>query len=193
MAQKLTDLQLIEEVLNGNTSSFALLIKQHQRYVFSLALRFVKNREVAEEIAQDSFVKAYKSLGSYKFEAKFSTWLYRIVYTTSMTYLRKNNLSTQSIYEEEVYSLIKNDNSPYRSDAYDNQSTYQILNNIINQLPIEDAQIITLFYKGEQSLEEIAQIIGTNSNYIKVKLHRARLKIKSKMQLLLKNEINELL
>ena len=78
-----TDLELIQAVLAGTQSAYAALVNRHKRFVFTMAMKFVRNREDAEEIAQDSFVKAYKALGTFQQQSKFSTWLYAITYTTA--------------------------------------------------------------------------------------------------------------
>lgn len=193
MEQKLTDLELIQKVLNGETDQYALLVKRHQRFVFTLALRFSKNREDAEEIAQDCFVKAYKALGTFKQTAKFSTWLYTITYTTAMTFLRKNRLKTTSIHDESTILQLENHTSSFNANGYERQDTHSFLNIAITQLLPDDAAIITLFYKGEQSLEEIGEALHMEPNTIKVKLHRARQRLKEKLQYLLKDEVKELL
>ena len=108
MQQKETDLALITAVLAGQTDQYAALVKRHQRFVFTLAMRFAKNREDAEEIAQDCFVKAYKALGTFKQTSKFTTWLYTITYTTAMTFLRKKRLDTSSINDDEHVMQIAN-------------------------------------------------------------------------------------
>jgi len=193
MKQELTDLELIQNVLTGNTGMYALLVKRHQRFVFTLALRFAKNREDAEEIAQDCFVKAYKALGSFKQTAKFSTWLYTITYTTAMTFLRKKRLDTSSISDEETFLQLENHTSAFNANVYEQQNSHAFLNLAINELLPDDAAIITLFYKGEQSLEEIGEALNMEPNTIKVKLHRARQRLKEKLQYLLKDEVKELL
>lgn len=193
MQQKLTDQDLIEAVLAGDTTVYAELVKRHQRFVFTLAIRFAKNREDAEEIAQDCFVKAYKALGTFKHTSKFSTWLYTITYTTAMSFLRKRQLDTQSIHDEESGIQIENHTSDFNADQVERKSTYGYLNMAISMLMPDDAAIITMFYKGEQSLEEIGQVLNMDPNTVKVKLHRARTRLKEKMQLLLKDEVNELL
>src|SRR6201985_177235 len=111
MQSKLSDIDLIEQTLAGNQSAYADLVKRHQRYVFTLALRFAKNREDAEEIAQDCFVKAYRALASFNGESKFSTWLYSIVYTTAMTHLRKKRVDTTSIDDEGTYIQFESQSS----------------------------------------------------------------------------------
>jgi len=100
MQNKTADTELIALVLNGNQSAYAELVKRHQRFVFTLALRFSKSREDAEEISQDCFINAYPFLHTFKQTSKFSTWLYSIVYTTAMTSLRKKRLDTQSVDDE---------------------------------------------------------------------------------------------
>ncbi|GAA3975102.1 RNA polymerase sigma factor [Pedobacter ginsengiterrae] len=193
MKQELTDLELIQNVLTGETSQYALLVKRHQRFVFTLALRFAKNREDAEEIAQDCFIKAYKALGTFKQTAKFSTWLYTITYTTAMTFLRKKRLDTSSISDEDTFLQLENHTSAFNANIYEQQNSHAFLNEAITHLMPDDAAIITMFYKGEQSLEEIGVALNMEPNTIKVKLHRARLRLKEKLQFLLKDEVKELL
>jgi len=193
MEQKLSDLVLIQNVLNGDSAQYALLVKRHQRFVFTLALRFAKNREDAEEIAQDCFIKAYKALGTFKQTAKFSTWLYTITYTTSMTFLRRKRLNTSSIHDEQTFLQIENHISAFSANRYEKQDTYRFLNEAIQQLSPDDAAVITLFYQGEQSLEEMGETLNMEPNTIKVKLHRARHRLKEKLQYLLQDEVKELL
>ncbi|TCD03025.1 RNA polymerase sigma factor [Pedobacter psychroterrae] len=193
MQQKLTDQDLISAVLAGNTKVYAELVKRHERFVFTLALRFVKKREDAEEVAQDCFVKAYRALGTFSHHSKFSTWLYTITYTTAMTFLRKKQLDTQSIDDEETGIQLENQLSSYDANEIERKSAYVYLNQAIALLLPNDAAIITMFYQGEQSLEEISQVLKTEPNTVKVKLHRARARLKEKMQLILKDEVKELL
>lgn len=193
MQSKLSDIELIQQSLSGNQSAYADLVKRHQRFVFTLALRFAKNREDAEEIAQDCFIKAYRSLSTFKCESKFSTWLYSIVYTTAMTTLRKKRVDTTSIDDEETYIQIENKPSGFDTNNIDNKSRSFFLNQAIEQLSADDATVITLFYQGEQSIEEIAKTLGIEANGVKVKLFRARQRLKDKLERNLKHEVNELI
>ena len=193
MQSKLSDIELIEQTLGGNQSAYADLVKRHQRFVFTLALRFAKGREDAEEIAQDCFIKAYRSLSSFQQQSKFSTWLYSIVYTTAMTFLRKKRVDTSSIDDDESYIQIENKPSGYDEYNVENKSRSYYINQAIEQLLPDDATIITMFYKGEQSLEEIAQAMGIEANTVKVKLFRARQRLKERLERNLKHEVNELI
>lgn len=191
--QQETDLALINAVLNGDTQVYSELVKRHQRFVFTLALRFTKNREDAEEVAQDCFVKAYRALGTFRQTSKFSTWLYSITYTSAMTSLRKKRLATLSLDDDEYNLQPINAASDFDADSIEKKSAYVYLNQAIASLLPDDAAIITLFYQGEQSLEEIGKTLLMEPNTVKVKLHRARLRLREKMQYLLKDEVNELI
>jgi len=193
MQSKLTDIELIQQVLAGNQSAYADLVKRHQRFVFSLAMRFSKSREDAEEIAQDCFIKAYRSLASFQQQSKFSTWLYSIVYTTAMTFLRKKRVDTTSIDNDEAFIQIESKPGSYDENNIENKSRSYYLNQAIDQLLPDDATIITMFYKGEQSLDEIAQVLGIEANTVKVKLFRARQRLKDKLERNLKHEVKELI
>jgi RNA polymerase sigma factor (sigma-70 family) len=193
MQSKLSDIELIEQTLSGNQSAYADLVKRHQRFVFTLAMRFVKGREDAEEVAQDCFIKAYRSLASFNRLSKFSTWLYSIVYTTAMTSLRKKRVATDSIDDEDTYIQVENQSSAFDVNNAENNSRSFYLNQAIDQLLPDDATIITLFYKGEQSLEEIGQAMGIEARTVKVKLFRARQRLKERLERNLKYEAKELI
>lgn len=192
MRENQTDSALIDEVLAGNTAAFSELVARYQRYVFSLALRFTKSREDAEEIAQDCFVKAYRSLATFQGASKFSTWLYGIVYHTSMTFLRKKRLDISSMDDENIFMQVEDHASDLKANQVEQKSRSEFLEKAIGLLLPDDAVIITLFYKGEQSLEEIAAATGYEANNVKVKLHRARQRLREKLELLLKDEVKDL-
>lgn len=188
-----SDTELISKVLDGDRQAYAQLIKRHQRFVFTLALRFSKSREDAEEISQDCFIKAYRALHTFKQTSKFSTLLYRIVYTTSMTFLRKKRLDTQSIDDESSIIQLESHISDLSSNEVEHKSKMVFVNLAISRLLPDDAAIITLFYQGEQSLEEIGQALGMEANTVKVKLHRARHRLKEKIENILHQEVRELI
>jgi RNA polymerase sigma factor (sigma-70 family) len=193
MQSKLTDIELIQRTLKGDQQAYALLVKTYQRYVFTLALRFTKSREDAEEVAQDSFIKVYKALSSFKQESKFSTWLYTVVYTTAMTSLRKRNTNTVALDDEDNFIQVENSTSVADVNSAENRSRSFYLNQAISQLSADDATVLTLFYHAEQSLEEIALIMGIETNGVKIKLFRARRRLKETLERNLKHEVKELI
>ncbi|SMO51793.1 RNA polymerase sigma factor [Solitalea koreensis] len=193
MSVKLSDIELIDLALEGNQGAYVDLINRHQRYVFTLALRFTKNREDAEEVAQDSFLKAFRSLTAFQRNSKFTTWLYSIVYTTAMSKLRKSRLDTDSLDDVLHPVYVENYSTEDTSRGLENKVQKEYINKAIERLLPDDGMIISLFYLAEQSLEEIAQVMNMPANTVKVKLHRARQRLKIQLEQLLKHEINELL
>ncbi|WP_447640544.1 MULTISPECIES: RNA polymerase sigma factor [Chitinophagaceae] len=168
------DILIISEVLRGNQQAFAQLVERYQQYVFTLALRLAPNREDAEEIAQDSFVKAYRYLADFRQDSKFSTWLYTIVQRNAISFLRKKQVDTQSI-EDKEFAIQDSNNSLHILQA---KSDKQMINKALALLKPEEASIISLFYLQEQSLDEIGQILGIETGTAKVRLFRARQKLK---------------
>lgn len=182
MSTGLGDNEIISRVLRGEQNAYAELVNRYQGYVFTLVLRMIKSREDAEEVAQDVFVKAYRSLADFRGESKFSTWLYTITNTTSITFLRKKKLDVHSLDNEKVFEVADSKDSGLRANLIEQKSRVSMVNEAIALLNPDDAEIITLFYKAEQSLEEIARILRLEVNTAKVRLHRARGRLKEKME-----------
>ena len=187
-----SDSEIISQVLKGDHDAYALLVERYKSYVFTLTFRFTKNREDAEEVSQDIFVKAYRSLADFKGTAKFSTWLYTIVNTTCITFLRKRRLDVKSLDDERTFEVADSQDSGFRANLVEQKSRLIMVNRAIAMLNPDDAEIITLFYKNEQSLEEISQILGVEVNTAKVRLHRARTRLKDKMEKHFTEEIKDL-
>jgi RNA polymerase sigma-70 factor (ECF subfamily) len=182
MTDSLTDIALIEKILRGEQQLFAVLVERYQNMVFSVAFRFVNNREDAEELAQSAFVKAYQNLANYRGDAKFSTWLYTVVNSVCLTFLRKRKLETHSLDNEKVFERADNLDGGMRANQVETKSKVQMVQQAIGMLAPDDAQVLTLFYQGEQSLEEIGKIMTIDPNTAKVKLHRARTRLKTMLE-----------
>ncbi|MGI8601149.1 MAG: RNA polymerase sigma factor [Chitinophagaceae bacterium] len=186
------DTGIISKVLHGDYNSFSVLVERYQNFVFSIVLKYVKGREDAEEVSQDVFVKAYKALADFKGTSKFSTWLYTIATTTCITFLRKKKLDVHSLDNERVFEVADSFDSGMSANQVEQKSRVQMVHEAMKLLSPEDAQVIELFYKGEQTLEEIAQILHKEPNAVKVQLHRARTRLKEKMQKHFKEEVKDL-
>jgi len=192
MDPRTTDSEVITRVLRGEHQLYAELVTRYQNFVFTLALRYTPVREDAEEIAQDVFVKAYKALKDFRGESKFSTWLYSIVNSTAITFLRKKKLDVKSLDNENVYEQAESRDSGTSANQVEVKSKVEMVTRAIQLLSPDDAKLITLFYKAEQSLEEIAQIMNLETNTVKVKLHRARTRLKEKMEKYFRQEVRDL-
>lgn len=187
-----TDSEIIDLVLKGNQQAYAALVERYRNYVFTITLRYVKAREDAEEVAQDVFIKAFRSLADFKAQAKFSTWLYTVTTTTCLSFLRKKRPELQSLDNESVFAAADNIDGGMSANQVEYKSRQELVSKSLLLLAADDAQVLTLFYKGEQSLEEIALILGKEVNTVKVQLHRARARLKEKMQKNFRNEVKDL-
>ena len=192
MQTTLHDNEIISQVLHGNQQAYAVLVNRYQNYVFTLTLRMLKNREDAEEVSQDVFIKAYKYLADFRGASKFTTWLYTIVNNTCISFLRKKKLEIRSLENENVFNAANNQDSGISANIVEQKSKIAMVDKAINMLNADDAMIVTLFYKGEQTLEEIANILGLEANTVKVRLHRARGKLKEKMETHFAEEVKDL-
>ena len=186
------DKYYIERVLGGDVNAFSYLVDEYKGMVYTIALRMLKNPEDAEEMAQDTFVKAFNSLKNFKFESKFSTWLYRITYNGAISKLRKKQIEVYDVEDavlpdSEVISTYSAINELTRNE----QKKY--INEAIENLKEDDALIITLYYLQENTIEEICEITGLTLSNIKVKLHRARKRFYDELKIILKDEVKEIL
>jgi RNA polymerase sigma-70 factor (ECF subfamily) len=174
--------ELIARILKGEQQHFAVLVDRYQSMAFTIAFRFTRNREDAEELAQSAFVKAYRSLADYRGDAKFSTWLYTIVSSLGLSFVRKKKLDTLSLTNEKVQVAADGMGGGFSANTIETKSRVQMVQQAIALLGTDDAQVLTLFYQAEQTLDEIGRIMGIEPNTAKVKLHRARGRLKKIME-----------
>lgn len=190
MKNQLTESQeqeIIQQVIAGQSHKYRLLVKQYERYVFAAAVKIVGHREDAEDVAQEAFVKAFKSLKSFDGRSKFSTWLYRITINTAISKRRKVKYHTQDIDKTPIKATVENTNDLKLNE----QREYLQL--AFNQMQEDDVTVLTLFYLKELTLKEIAEVLEIEVNSAKVKIHRARKKLAQKLQLILKQEAKTLI
>ena len=179
----------IKKVLQGHLSSFAILVEKHKGMAFTLALRIAKNHEDAEEIAQDAFLKAYNSLGSFKQDAKFTTWLYKIIYNTAISRFRKKQIDSLSM-EESVASDALHEDKNDGLDILHHRERKKIISLAIRRLKEDEGVVMTLFYLSENNIKEIEEITGFTASNIKILLHRGRKKLLLELKKILKDEID---
>lgn len=180
----------IEAILNGDANAFTVLVDRYKDLVYTLALRMMKHTEEAEEAAQDTFIKAYKSLSKFKGDSKFSTWIYRVAYNTCLDRLKKNKRQqyTVEINEYTEHQVKTLDNALDQIEAKEKE---QAIQDCLALLPSEDSFLLTLYYFEELSLEEIGKIVSLKPNNVKVKLFRSRKKLATILKRKLDNDIIE--
>ncbi|MDC6406674.1 MULTISPECIES: RNA polymerase sigma factor [Maribacter] len=181
---KPSDQLLIERAQKRDISAYEKLVDRYKHMVFTLALRLVGNREDAEEVAQDTFIKVYSALTTFKGESKFSTWLYKIAYRKGLDCLKKHKSQpqTKGFDMQDTSALYL---SPEIWNKIEIKERRKTIKRAIEELDNEDSVLITLFYYQELSLVEISEIIGIEANTVKVKIHRAR----KKLALILRNSL----
>jgi RNA polymerase sigma-70 factor (ECF subfamily) len=183
------DNHYIDRVLSGDVSAYALLVAKHKNLVFSIALKILNSREDAEEVSQDTFLKAYQSLGTFERKSKFSTWLYRIVYNAAISKTRKKKLDLVPM-DNYVIHNYSDEEAGSGMDELDPEMKRIMVEKAMEKLSDADNLLITLFYKGENSVEDICAITGLTASNVKVRLHRIRKKMYDDLAAMMNKALN---
>ncbi len=182
------DQPYIDRTLKGDMGAFTVLVDRYKYMVYTLAMRMVKNKEEAEEIAQDTFLKVHKGLGNFKGDSKFSTWIYKVAYYCCLDYIKK--LSRKPVTTN-MEGFLENA-GPIGDDLVvqlERDERKTLIKDALDQLPGDDGILITLHYYEELSLNEIADIMNIAANNVKVKLFRARKRLEQILTNTLEPEI----
>lgn len=173
---------IIHRILEGETSLYEHLLDKYSQQTFLLILRIVENQEDAEELTQDTFLKAFNHLSSFKATSSFSTWIYRIAYNTAVSAVRKRKQDVVLMNEQ----VLANVSDEQVDHTLDDESEEQIekLQRSIKRLDADERALLTLFYEEEKPVSEVADILGMTEGNVKVKLHR----IRKKLYILIKQE-----
>lgn len=161
----------VEKVLSGNTSAFAYFVNHYQGMAINIAYRICENMQDAEDVVQESFVKAYKNLHTFRLESKFSTWFYRIVFNTAVTHTK----GKMWVIDDEVENVAVDISSDLDTGSQiEMMETSEIVSHVMSKMPKAYGLTLSLFYLEDNSVKEIAEITGLNSSNVKVMLFRAR-------------------
>lgn len=170
------DQEYINKVIQGETEYFGPLTASYSQEIFLLILKIIRNREDAEELTQDTFLKAFRTLSTFKGECRFSTWLYRIAYNTAISATRKKKQEFLYIDEQTINQVSDTD----MDEQFENgirEEQLASLNEALNHLPPDERGMILLFYREQKTIEEITTVTGLSLSNVKVKLHRIRKKL----------------
>lgn len=163
--------QRVQQVLSGNSSAFAYFVEAYQDMAITIAHRICGNMHDAEDVVQESFVKAFRNLRSFRSDSKFSTWLYRIVYNTAVTHTKTQMwIGSRETVVEEASQLTDNT----LEINMEEMERKEIVSEVMQRMPKGDALLLTLYYLEDNPVKEIAKITGLNEPNVKVKLFRAR-------------------
>lgn len=166
----------IRRILEGDIEVFSLLVSKYQNLVFTICSRVFDNKEEAEDIAQESFIKCYQSLKQYKGESKFSSWLYTITYNTCMNHLKykKRQTSVEDIANVADQDIIEQDHIFAKLEQKEQTNLIQ---QALSKLELDEQMIIQLYYYEELPIKEISNILSLKIENIKIKLFRSRKKL----------------
>lgn len=172
--------------------AFSWLMDRYKPMAFSLALRILKNREEAEEVVQESFIKAFQSISCFREESRFSTWLFRIVYNSSISVTRKKKRKWVPVDQvcQETVDFTDLDNA---LNQLSEKESRDFIQKALHRLDETDFTILLLFYYEDKPLKEISKITGIKYSYLKVRIQRARKKLYHQLKTLMKTEIYDLL
>lgn len=183
----------IEMAIVGDESGYRYLLEKYQTFAYSIAIAIVRNEENAEEVVQDAFIRVFNNIAKFKKTGKFSTWLYRVVYNTSLTSLRgKKRIDISSLNEAENYELDIPDNYSNGFNDLVKSDKVILVNRAIASLSEYESLAVELYYKNECSIIEIAKITGWNISTIKTRLYRARQNLYKELSRLLGNETHDI-
>jgi len=186
---KLSDEELITLVVKNHPRAMSCIVDRYKGMVFTLSFRILKNQLDAEEAAQDSFVKAFKAINTFRFDCKFSTWLYRICYNNAIS--RARVFKPIQVDVETKYDLPVE--TPNALDSLSAKDRSKYLNKAMEMLESEESALLTLYYVDGESVSDIATIASITESNVKVKLHRGRKKLYAQLSVLLKEEVSMLL
>ncbi len=167
------DFYYIDKVLKGEVQTFRHLVNRYKNMAYSIAYGMVKNQPDAEEIVQNAFVKAFKNLASFKKEAKFSSWLYRIVVNQSLNHIKRHKKyrSSGDVDAIQAAQLITLNKASADLERMDKK---ELIQKVLQVLKAKESLVLQLHYLDEMSIKEIEESTGFSTSNIKVLLHRAR-------------------
>jgi len=175
------DVKLIQRVLAGDDTAFSVLVRKYQKPVHALAWRKIGDFHIAEEIAQDTFLKAYQKLAMLKEPQRFLSWLYVIATNLCKAWLRKKRLRTESLENTERMALEKATYSGYvisENERTAIETQREVVKKLLAKLQESERTIVTLRYFGEMSSAEIGEFLGISANTVRSRLRRAQERLK---------------
>ncbi|MDE0015944.1 MAG: RNA polymerase sigma factor [Candidatus Poribacteria bacterium] len=175
---KTTDVELIHRVLDGDDTAFTVLVKKYQKPVHALVWRKIGDFHIAEEITQDTFLKAYQELATLKKPQSFSSWLYVIAANNCSTWLRKKRLRTEPLEDARLQKATYSGYVVAENERTEAEAQREVVKKLLAKLQESDRTVITLHYFGEMSSSEIGAFLGVSANTVRSRLRRAQQRLK---------------
>lgn len=177
----------INKVLKGDTSAFGYFVDTYQDMAITIAYRVCGNRQDAEDIVQNAFVKAFHNLHSFRSDSKFSTWFYRIVHNTAITESRTTAHNTEFV-DYKVKEVSDSYSELDTMEMVEEKERQEIIMQAMERMPKDESVLLTLYYLEDNTIKDIVSITGLTESNVKVKLHRARKRLAETIGHLMKSE-----
>ena len=174
---EISNAELVRKSQFGDKAAFEQLVIRHQELVFSLAYKLTGNREMANDVAQEAFIRAWKAIEKFRGDSTFSTWIYRITVNTAWT-LRKKAKKHNTLNIDDTYEPIVIDEKKDPELVAINSDLSSVLINALDKIPIEQRIIVELKNIEGRSHKEIADYLNISVTAAKVRLHRAHQKLR---------------
>ena len=181
------DIQLIHRILSGDEEAFSALVRKYQKSVHALAWWKVGDFHIAEEIAQDAFLQAYKNLATLRDPKQFAGWLYVIANNLCKRWHQSNKPAMQSLEATSVAEVGRSSYKRYVSEQREAEAVehrYEIVKELLEKLPESERTVVTLHYLGEMTVKEIGNFLGVSVNTIKSRIRRARARLQAEEHLI---------
>lgn len=183
------DRRILERCRRGDAGAFEELFRKYQTYVFNICLGMLGNAEDASDVAQETFIKLHRRMDSFRGDASFSTWLYRVAVNLSISHIRKRGRSRLELMEDvQLPEMTEHDEHVVDPRALVEQSeNARLVRRILSTLPPEYRAVIVLRHFQQLAYEEIGDILGLNLSQVKTRLFRARKMFKERFGAYLEN------
>ena len=173
------DQLIVSQIVSGQKNLFRLLVRKHEKAVYSMGLSFFRNNEDASDFTQEVFLKAYRNLSNFEGRSRFSTWLYKIAYNTALNEVNRRK-EYYSLAEEDLDKLINSGETPERLAL--RNAAREAVRTAIEELPERFRVCVDLFFFYDRSYHEIEAITGTPVNTIKSHVFRAKILLREKLE-----------
>jgi RNA polymerase sigma-70 factor (ECF subfamily) len=181
-----TDAELVQQTLDGDRRAFGVLVERHQKQIFALVSKLIRDQNEVEDVAQECFIRAYKALGTFRGDAQFSTWVYRIVYNTCLTRReqqarrqdREISMFAENEQADDQPREFEDEDGPLPDEVFEATDVRERLLKHLENMPVHYRAVLVLYYYEERSYQEIADALDLPMNTVKVHLLRAKKRLK---------------
>ena len=190
-----SDVQLIRRILSGDDEAFSILVQKYQKSIHALVWRKIGDFHIAEEITQDTFLRAYKSLATLKDPNLFAGWLYVIANRLCINWSQQNSPAMQSLEDTPMEEIEQSSYAYYLSEQHEAEASdrhCEIVQRLLQKLPESERTVVTLYYLGEMTAKEIGKFLGVSVNTIKSRIRRAKKRLQNEEELLISETLGSI-